>query len=124
MHNDMYPIIAQELVKVLPDNWEKVCLYVQPTDDTYEVFFHVLVDGHFIQCFELEKQFSITRQELRQCFSILNTIIKPDYQEKHWYVLTYILDKSGKFITEYEYIDHSEHSLDYKKQWKNKYLQL
>lgn len=123
MYNDIYLAVAEELVTVLPEKWEKVMLYSQITDDSYEFFFYVQVGEQFIQCYELEQEFGIPRKEIRKCFSKLNDILKSDYKEKKWYVLTYLLDKNGKFTTEYEYTDYSENSLDYKKQWKVKYLQ-
>src|SRR5574344_140035 len=113
MDNTLYQKIGSELVNVLPDNWEKVCLYAQVTEKSYEFFFHVKVDGEYIQCFNLEKTYNITRKELREVFKKLYDTLLGDQKEKNWYVLTYILEKSGKFTTEYEYNDHSEDSLGY-----------
>ena len=98
MENVIFNDITKNLVTVLPENWEKVCLYCQITNDSYEFFFHVKVDGIYIQSFDLEKSYKISRKELRD------------------------LEKNGKFSTEYEYTDYSENSLEYKKAWKEKYL--
>lgn len=119
---NIYKEIAKNLVTVLPENWEKVCLYCQLTKDSYEFFFHVKVDGNYIQNFDLEKSYKITRKEIRDCFKNLYTILRPDYETKNYYVMTFILANSGKFTTEYEYTDYSEKSLEYKKTWKEKYL--
>lgn len=122
MNDVIYNEITEKLVQVLPEGWEKVCLYCQLTDSTYEFFFHVKVGGKYIQCYDLEKSYKITRAELRDCFKQLYSILKPDYINNHFYVMTFILDRAGKFKTEYEYKDFSEVSLEYKKTWKEKYL--
>lgn len=122
MDNTIYNEITKNLVTVLPENWDKVCLYCQITNDSYEFFFHVKVEGNYIQSFDLEKSYKISRKELRECFKKLNDVVKPEYEEKKFYVMTFILEKNGKFSTEYEYTDYSERSLDYKKSWKEKYL--
>lgn len=119
---NIYKEIAKNLVTVLPENWEKVCLYCQLTKDSYEFFFHVKVDGNYIQNFDLEKSYKITRKEIRDCFKNLNTVLRSDYESKNYYVMTFILTNNGKFTTEYEYTDYSEKSLEYKKNWKEKYL--
>ncbi|MCI6954319.1 MAG: antitoxin YezG family protein [Spirochaetia bacterium] len=119
---NIYEEIAKNLVTVLPENWEKVCLYCQLTKNSYEFFFYVKVDGNYIQNFDLEKSYKITRKEIRDCFKNLNTILRPDYEAKSYYVMTFILANNGKFTTEYEYKDYSEKSLEYKKTWKEKYL--
>lgn len=119
---NIYKEIAKNLVTVLPENWEKVCLYCQLTKDSYEFFFYVKVDGNYIQNFDLEKTYKITRKEIRDCFKNLNTVLRSDYESKNYYVMTFILANNGKFTTEYEYTDYSEKSLEYKKNWKEKYL--
>lgn len=122
MTNDLYKEIAENLLDSLPKNWEDVKLYAQLTKSSYEFFFYVKVNGSYIQCFELEKSYLITRKQLRDTFKKLYSIVKPDFEEKKWFAMTFSLTNEGKFNVEYEYTDYTENTLEYKKQWKSKYL--
>lgn len=122
MNNDIYNEIATNVEALLPKGWQNLVLYSQITKSSYEFFFYVKVNNNYIQCFDLEGLNGITRKQLREAFKQLNTIIKPDYEEKHWYVMTYNLDSSGKFKVDYEYTDFSEKSVEYKELWKVKYI--
>jgi len=122
MEKDIFKEIAENLVTVLPENWEKVCLYCHMAKGLYDFFFHVKIEGKYIQCFNLEETYGITEDEVTECFDKLNTLLKPDYEEKKFMVMTYILESSGKFVTEYDYNDCTEDSIEYKQNWKKKYL--
>ena len=122
MEKDIFKEIAENLVTVLPENWEKVCLYCHISEYTYQFSFHVKIDGKYIQCFNLEETYGITEDEVSECFEKLHTLLKPDYEEKKFMVMTYILESSGKFVTEYDYNDCTEHPIAYKQEWKKKYL--
>ena len=109
----MYKEIAEKLITVLPKDWEDIRLYSQITESSYEFFFYAKVKGSYIQCFELEKEFGITRKLLREVFKSLYEIIQPDYVEKKWFAMTYSLSNTGKFNVDYEYTDYSEKTLEY-----------
>ena len=97
-------------------------MYAQISKDSCEFFFHVKIGVKYINCFDLEKSYGISRKELREKFKELHVLLSPDQKEKNWYVLTFILNSDGKFSVEYEYTDYSENSLDYQRIWKEKYL--
>ena len=122
MNKDMYKNVAENLLKVLPKNWEKVYLYSQITESSYEFFFYVKINGVFVQCFELEKDYGISKKHLRDVFKSLNIIIRPDYEEKKWFVMSYFLTNTGKFDVDYEYEDYSEKTFEYKQHWIKKYI--
>lgn len=119
----IYSKVGLTLFNVLPNGWEKAILYAQMTESSYELFYYAKVNGEFVINFDLEKEgLGVDRQEVRKCFREIYEILLPDYREKHWYAMTYILSKSGEFTVDYEYTDYSEDSLSYKKIWKKKYL--
>lgn len=122
MEKDIFKEIAENIVTVLPENWEKVCLYCYMAEYEYEFFFYVKMNGNYIQCFELEKDYGISEESVLECFDKLHDILLPDYEEKKFYVMTYILESSGKFVTEYEYNDYTETSIAYIMDWEKKYL--
>ena len=115
--------VGLSLTNVLPKDWEKALLFAQITDGSYELFYYAKVKGAYYSNFDLEKtECGISRKEVRECFRNIYGILLPDYHEKGWYAMTYILSKSGEFTVDYEYTDYSEDSLSYKKIWKEKYL--
>lgn len=118
MENTLYSQIAEKLVKVLPDNWEKAHLYAQITNSAYEFFFYALVDKKYIQCFDLDNT-----DEILNVFDELNDILFPDWQEKKWSVCTYSLDNNGHVNVDYDYSEVSDDIiLEYKTKWEKKYL--
>ena len=122
MEKDIFKEVAENLVMVLPEKWEKVCLYCHISDYTYQFSFLVKMNGNYIQCFELEKDYGISEEDVLDCFDKLYSIALPDYEEKKFMVMTYILESSGKFVTEYDYNDCTEDPIAYKWDWEKKYL--
>jgi len=122
MEKDIFKEVAENLVMVLPEKWEKVCLYCYISDYTYQFSFHVKIGGKYIQCFNLEEVYGISEESVLECFDKLHDILLPDYEEKKFFVMTYILENSGKFTTEYEYNDYTKTSIAYIMDWEKKYL--
>ena len=120
-HNVVYEKIIDELTAILPEKWEKVCLYAHVREDTYGFFFYVKLDGKFIQYIELEKQYGVSKEEVRGVFDKLYEILLPDFMENAWNVLTYIVTNEGKYNVEYDYEDFDD-IISYRKAWKEKYL--
>ena len=117
MNNNLYTQITEKLVPLLPSDWEKVHLYSQITEDAYEFFFYVYVDGKYIQCFELNNEDAIL-----DAFDELNNIMTPDWQEKKWSVCTFSLDNKGQVNVDYDYSELPDEILGYKEAWEKKYL--
>ena len=88
-----YNKIAENLIMILPNDWEKVVLYTQINNDAYELFFHVKVDGNFYQCYNLDKVFGITNDQINETFNELYNLMLPDWKDKVWFVCTFILNK-------------------------------
>ena len=120
-HNTIYEKIIDELTAILPEKWEKVCLYSHVREENYEFFFYVKLDGKFIQYIELEKLCGISKEEIRGVFDKLYDILLPDFMENAWNVLTYIVTNDGIYNVEYDYEDFDD-IISYRKAWKEKYL--
>ena len=117
-----YIKIANLLVQLQPADWKKIVLYAQITRNSYELFFYTKIGSKYVQNFDFEKKYGITRKEFRDCFKKIYEELLPDHIENKWYVCTFILDYNGQFTTEYEYNDISEDFLHYKQFWKDKYI--
>lgn len=117
----IYEKIKDVVSAILPENWEKLCLYSYVRDDNYEFFFYVKVGERYYQYIELEDEFDIALEEIRKVFDELYKILLPDFMEKAWNILTYVLSNDGTFNVEYDY-DEIEDRIEYRKMWKEKYL--
>lgn len=117
----IYEKIEDVISAILPENWEKLCLYSYVRDDNYEFFFYVKVGERYYQYIELEDEFDIALEEIRKVFDELYKILLPDFMEKAWNILTYVLSNDGTFNVEYDY-DEIEDRIEYRKMWKEKYL--
>ena len=118
----MYNEIAQSLVQVLPENWEDVMLYTHVREYGYEIFFYVKVDDKYIGCFNMEKRYGISMDEIMDCFDEIYDILYPDYQKKGWFSASVRLSNDGKMLMYYDYDDHTEDEDEYHVEWKKKYL--
>lgn len=113
--------IADTITPLFPENWQQARLFCQLDKSSYEYFFFVKIGNEYIQCFDLEKNFSITKKELRYAFKKLFNIMNDAQKEDGWSVATIMLNSSGDFKIEYDYTN-TETGLDYKQKWKNRYL--
>lgn len=121
--NDMYNKIAQALVPYLPEGWEHVVMYAHVKPDVYEIYFYVMVDNKYVNCFAMEQDYGITRKEVMACFDEIYEILYPDYEDKEWYSATVRLTNEGDLVMYYDYDDHTEDEIEYREAWKEKYLQ-
>ena len=118
----MYKSISQNIIKVLPENWEVVSLYSHVEENMFDIFFFVKKNNEFVNCFQMESKFGITRKSVMSCFEDIYRILLPDYKEKKWYSTTIVLNKEGAMTLTYDYEDHSEDEFVYKREWKDRYL--
>ena len=118
MTNKMYQEIADGIVPVLPNGWDKVCLYAQFAEGTYEFLFYVMQNGQYTYCFDLGRD-----EEVLDAFDRLYDVMLPDWQEKKWSVCTILLENGGKCSIDYDYSIFPEDGMAYKQQWEEKYLQ-
>ena len=123
--------VSEKLQMVLPENWSKVCLYAEIEENSYEIFFYCYINGGKkpIQCYDLVEMYQIDEDEIDDIFFEINDVLKQEWlklkeQGKDiWSNYTFILNSNGKFSEEYDYSDLTEGSYDYKKAWKERYLE-
>jgi hypothetical protein len=115
--------IANILVSVLPENWTEVKLFSHVDQASYEFFFFVKIDGDYINNFDLEQKYSITRKDMRTAFRKLYENMQESQNKDGWKVATFIMDSKGNFKIEFDY-DITPELIDYeyKQHWKIKYL--
>ncbi|MCA0972228.1 antitoxin YezG family protein [Halobacillus litoralis] len=126
-----YQKVANILVEMIPEEWEKILLYAEVREGFSQVFFYYypinqeqpVYSLDIVDMFNIDKpRHKELKQELYDCFEELWNEFIVQGQEP-WTRLTYILDNLGKMKLNYEYDDISEISLDEKQdKWEAEYL--
>lgn len=127
---ETYKYIAEKLQPVLPVSWNKVCLYAEIQENSYEILFYCFVNGQAkpIQCYDLPEIYDIEEDKIDATFDEINSVLNNVWKnsegkdKKCWSNFTFIFESTGKFNAYYDYTDLSEGSYEYKKVWKEKYL--
>ena len=117
MENEIYQSVVEELVKYLPEGWEKVAMNVKVSEHHCSAAFFVMVNGEYIYSMDLREKYGIDTSELSMN---LLYILRPDQQEKNYYAMNFYLKNTGEFNVEYDY-DEPENSYIYRKNWCDRY---
>ena len=117
MENEIYQSVVEELVKYLPDDWEKVAMNVEVSEHHCSAVFFVMINGEYIYSLDLQKKYGI--DVICLCKDLL-PILLPDQQEKNYYAMNFYLKNTGEFNVEYDY-DEPENSYIYRKNWCDRY---
>ncbi|MDQ0218079.1 DUF600 family protein [Peribacillus cavernae] len=113
---EIFQKAAQIMNEMIPEEWEKIYLYAQISEDHGTVFFYYFPVGGNKPVYSLnvpksfnldEDEFINLRTELDDCFFELWEEIRGSDQEQ-WTCLTFILENTGNFKIEYGYEDLTE----------------
>lgn len=127
----IYQKVANILVEMIPEEWEKILLYAEVREGFSQVFFYYypvkqeqpVYSLDIVDMFNIDKPLHRKlKQELYDCFEELWNEFRVQDQEL-WTSLTYILDNMGRMKLNYGYDDISEISPDEKQdKWEAEYL--
>lgn len=126
-----YQQIANTLVNIVPEAWNKIFLYAEYREGYKKVFFYYYPELGVKPVYSLditdlfsinEDEFDELENKLYQCFSELWEEFKEQEQEL-WTNLTFILDNTGKMKISYGYEDISQLSpVEKQEKWESEYL--
>lgn len=130
---DIYQRIAQTVVDTIPEEWIKVYIYAEVSEDVINVFFYYYPDSgsspihsHNIpMIFDIaEEDYETLWEQILENFEEMWSEFKNQDQES-WTNLTMIFNSEGDFKVDYDYEDLSDAD-DYERRiiWKYKYLDL
>jgi uncharacterized protein (TIGR01741 family) len=129
--DQLYQQIANTLVNMVPEEWERIYLYAEFREGYKKVFFYYYTQLSVKPVYSLDipDQFNISEDdyddmenELYNYFTKLWEEFKIQEQEQ-WTNLTYFLDSTGKMDINYGYEDISEvSSIEKQKKWEAEYL--
>lgn len=128
--NLVFEKIAHRLQRVLPAGWNKICMYAEISEKSYEISYYCFVNGKSkpIHCYALVDEYQIEEKDIDEVFADINQLLKPFWKQSNesgkeaWSNFTLVFESTGKFSGYYDYTDLSEGSYNYKKVWKDKYL--
>ncbi len=131
LNEEYYKKIAQELVNIVPENWDKICLRAEVGDESVGMYFYYRLSGNveYEQGALIRKKYNLERSIYKQFVSDMCDIIRKlnkDYvdngQEK-WTAMTFCIDNNFKFKVDYEYIDlGASLEMERREEWEAKYL--
>ncbi|WP_208590071.1 immunity protein YezG family protein [Gracilibacillus suaedae] len=126
-----YQQIANTLVNIVPEEWERILLYAEYREGYRKIFFYYYPQTGIKPVYSLdiidffnieEEEYDQLEDELYECFTMLWEEFKEQGQEQ-WTNLTFILDNTGKMKIDYGYEDISEISpVEKQDRWEAKYL--
>ncbi len=116
--------VFDKIKPFLPDGWDRVIFYAEYTAGSYSMrFYSKSGDKPFVDCFSLP---GASKGLLIKSFLEIDGILSKNRNEKginnSWTVFTMKVDADGHMKTEFDYEDHSDDVLSFKKKWENKYL--
>lgn len=112
----IYHQIAQTIVEMIPEEWEKVYLYGEVLEGVQSTYFYYYPyeSDQPIYSLDIPELFDVEEEEYDQLKGQLYDLLRDLWNESKrdgnevWTNLTLILDSSGKFKLEYGYEDLSE----------------
>jgi uncharacterized protein (TIGR01741 family) len=132
MMEQIYQQIANILVNIVPEEWEKFFLYAEFREGYKKVFFYYYTQSRKKPVYSLditeifnisEDDFDELENELYNCFTRLWEEFREQEQEL-WTNLTFMLERTGKMKINYGYEDISELSpVEKQDKWEAEYLE-
>lgn len=123
MINDkVYQSIFDEVSEYLPNDWEKLVVYLEFGESSYSISFYVKEHGNYTKCYDLS---GISDEDLYQSFKRISKEVMQQRNEisgQKWTNMTMVVERTGKMNVDFDYTDLSENAYQYSKKWKKKYL--
>ncbi|PLR81667.1 cytoplasmic protein [Bacillus canaveralius] len=127
----LYQQIANTLVNMIPEEWNKIYLYAELREGYKKVFFYYYPESGVEPIYSLditekfvvnENEFDELENDLYGFFSELQEEFKIQEQEQ-WTNLTFILDNTGQMKINYGYEDLSQIGpVEKQERWEAEYI--
>lgn len=126
-----YQQVADILVNMIPEEWDKILVYAEIREDYKKVFFYYYTQLREKPVYSLdipeafdisEDEFDELENELYNSFTKLWEEFRVQNQEQ-WTNLTYMLERTGKMKIDYGYEDIAElNPVEKQDKWEAEYL--
>lgn len=108
---------CNKLSKVFPFGYNRIFFYGLVEDSSFDFIFYAKIGDKLIQCFDLEKEYSINKSELKDTFKECFKLISPLKKEMGFDVIKINLSSSGKVTSDFEY-DIKDVYIKNREEWK------
>lgn len=122
LNEKVYQLIFDEISSFLPNDWERLVIYLEYGEDSYSFSFFVKKQNHYTKCYDLS---GINEDELFKTFDLIDNVLQKERKKSNgnkWTNMTMVVTNDGSMHTDYDYTDLSENAYKYRKNWKKQYL--
>jgi uncharacterized protein (TIGR01741 family) len=129
---ELYQLIGNKLIGIIPDEWSKICLYAEilPSSRIVYFYFESTSKKELIYSHSIPKVYGVDEGiydrlcgELQEYFVELNEGFRSTHDQP-WTNLTMFLDQSGKFNIDYNYDEVVYNPSQQRTIWKYEVLGL
>lgn len=119
--NTLYQNIYEELSKYMAPGWEKLVVYLEYGAASYSFSFYIKKKNEYIKCYDLPY---VTDDDLVKSFKEIDKFVSKerDKENEPWTNMTMVVDNAGNMRTDFDFTDLLQDSYQYRKRWKEKYL--
>ena len=126
MNEDVYNMIADKLLNIIPKEWKEVIFYGQFGNNSYQFEYYVgFGNKEYTKCFDLK---GISKIKILLGFNQINEILQNEREDlnsnKLWTNCTLRFNVLNEFKMDYDYTDLTYDNYSYNAVWKYKYLNL
>ena len=122
LNEKLYQSIFDKVSAYLPDEWERLVVYLEYGEDSYSFSFYVKQKGKYVKCYDLP---GVSEDKLMNTFKLIdNEVLKERKKTRGdlWSNMTMTVSNDGSMHTDFNYTDLSEGAYKYSKKWKAQYL--
>lgn len=122
-NNKIYQTVLDSVISIGITHWDKLIFYIQYDDGSFEMKFYIKQGDSYKDCFSLgipDKTIVNMFLQLDKEFEKIRKQISDDKNEL-WTVMTIAFDADLHFKADFDY-SFIEDDLEYKANWKKKYL--
>ena len=119
----IYQEIYDELSKYLTSEWEKLIVYLEYGNASYSFSFYVKTKEQYLKCYDIP---DVSEEALYTSFKKIDKLLSKERDKEKgnlWSNMTMIVTANGDMHADFDYTDLSEVAYQYKKTWKDKYLE-
>ena len=114
--------IYELLEPTLPENWQKIVMYMEYDDDSYTMKYFVKYKaGNIVDCYDLK---NTSLEQLREVFDAIDDLVydKREELKERWQIATITILNTGKLHCDFTYLDEGQDIEEYYQKWKKQYL--
>lgn len=108
--------VINELKSVLPQKWQMVNMYIEISENSWEIFYYCIIDGISkpVQCYNVD---TIEEEKIDMAFNNIQGYVRPFLQNRTTNIITLTLFNDNLYRIKIDCPNLPDGSYDYKKEW-------